>query len=88
MEQYYNEDYLMHYGVKGMKWGVRKRSAEERAAYKADRNTRQKLELQAHDYGIWTKKYKKANAKVEKQLAKSMARDLSKNVDGTSHISA
>lgn len=24
MEQYYNEDYLMHYGVKGMKWGVRR----------------------------------------------------------------
>lgn len=22
--EYYDNDYLMHYGVKGMKWGVRK----------------------------------------------------------------
>lgn len=32
----YNEDYLMHYGVKGMKWGVRR-----------NRETRQQLEKRA-----------------------------------------
>ena len=27
-----SEDFLAHYGVKGMKWGVRRKSAEDRAA--------------------------------------------------------
>lgn len=84
----YNEEYLMHYGVKGMKWGVRKRSKEEKAAYKADVNIRRQLESKAYDQGIWTQKYKKANTRVEKQLAKSMAQDLSKpDANGKAHIS-
>lgn len=34
---YYNNDYLMHYGVKGMKWGVRRtETAQLRQAYKKD----------------------------------------------------
>ena len=85
--EYYNEEYLMHYGVKGMKWGVRKRTPEEKTAYKSDMNIRRHLESKAHDQGIWAQKYKKTNARVEKQLAKSMARDLTKPVDGTAYIS-
>lgn len=30
MEKYIDENYLAHYGVKGMKWGVRKSAAEYR----------------------------------------------------------
>ena len=30
-----SEDYLAHYGVKGMKWGVRKKKEEKQAAIKA-----------------------------------------------------
>lgn len=60
---YYDEPYLAHYGVKGMKWGVRKaaKAAVGRAKYNAGR-------LKTKAYGA---RANRRNAKVWKQAAKA-----------------
>lgn len=82
--EYYNNDYLMHYGVKGMKWGVRKNSSG--ASYKSTgirsalaRRSNEKVDKSFKDWGENAKKRddaielgKKANkAKIAYEKDKS-----------------
>lgn len=69
--EYNNE--LYHYGVMGMKWGVRKKQQ-----YKDDKNVRRQLESTAHDSGVWTKKYNKLYDRKNKALVKKSQRDMDK----------
>lgn len=67
MSTFYPENdyrtYLVHHGVKGMKWGVRHDDYRRSKEYKSDAKQRYKIGREATiaDYS-----YRKANAKVEK----------------------
>lgn len=51
----YSEDYLMHYGVKGMKWGVRRATSQL-----ATSDTRKRFDSAKADYKQAKKDYNKA----------------------------
>lgn len=55
MYDYYNEDYLMHYGVKGMKWGVRRATPQL-----ATSSTRKRVDSTKADYKSAKKAYNKS----------------------------
>lgn len=69
---------LYHHGVKGMKWGVRKKSQ-----YKSDKKTRLKLEYQAHESGKWAKKYNKLYDRKARSTEKKIAADPSEQLQKT-----
>ena len=62
---------LMHYGVPGMKWGVRKK-----AQYKNDKKVRRSIEYQAHDAGVWAKKYNKLYDRKSRSTNKKIDNDM------------
>ena len=77
-EQYYTTDELLHYGVPGMKWGVRRaRAAMAKASTKEDRQ-KASAKLQGHMTKA-SKKLDKLNTKVEK--AQYKARKASNKAD-------
>ena len=65
---YYSEDYLMHYGVKGMKWGHRKRQAFSIGA--AGHRAMAKV------YDINAKAYKKSNKALSSMNAQARNQQL------------
>lgn len=80
------EDYLKHYGVKGMKWGVRRSddgsTRSERKAAKKTAKADQKFEKKAGSdkvfYDVYNKAAKSANAKIDtiNNSAKYKGKDL------------
>ncbi len=58
MYDYYNDDYLMHYGVKGMKWGHRKAQSLQVS------DTRRRFDSAKADYKSAKKDYNKAYNKA------------------------
>lgn len=87
---YANDDVLMHYGVKGMRWGVRRRSQETldaRAAYKQAKKDYSKAYDDAYKYsqrhpiGQLISKKKKAESNRRWDDAMSKAADLNKAKD-------
>lgn len=72
---------LYHYGIPGMKWGVRKSRANlvkraGKAATKVNKyvEKKNKLEREADQYAIKSNKVKQGNAKYDKRLAKATAK--------------
>ena len=79
MEHSYNE--LYHYGVKGMKWGVRRSKEEARAykqAYRKDKRVRRMLENSAYDSGQFSKQYDTYYKIYKKSYDKQVAKDKAK----------
>lgn len=83
MYDYYNEDYLMHYGVKGMKWGVRRKyynadgslnkAGQAKQEYKSAKKEFRTINRQAHMPAVGIKgidRYNKANANLNKAAYK------------------
>lgn len=76
--QYYKTDELLHYGVPGMKWGVRRASAAMAKATSKEERQKASAKLQGHMTKA-SKKLDKLNTKVEK--AQFKARKASAKVD-------
>lgn len=75
---------LRHYGVPGMKWGVRKASStSSRQEYRRDKKIRRSLEADAYDAGAFARKY----SKKTKQMSKKTSRKVEKDLDKTGEVS-
>lgn len=77
----YDEKYLEHHGVKGMKWGVRKKSnaSDERKQLK------KQLKKQYHDD---KKQLRKIYHAGEKQVKKMSNEDLKKIISNTAAVTS
>ena len=62
MTEYSQDPYLSHYGVIGMKWGVRRYQNKDGSLTKAGKKHRQRVEQRAHE-----KKMREKRAKVKKE---------------------
>lgn len=64
---------LTHYGVKGMKWGVRRRLDRNRRSYKAAKLERKAYNEELYEYGA-RKRIEKIQGKYEKASSKASAK--------------
>lgn len=86
---YYNNDYLQHYGVKGMKWGHRKQPTFERDGSKRTVKKLNKLIEADKRYGPQrTARQSKKINKLYQQYDKSAAKDIKKAVKAGDNKSA
>lgn len=69
------EEELMHYGVLGMKWGVRRASKKLSSATTKDDRAKAKASLDKH-YAKASKKLDKLSNKVDKNLAKARKKTI------------
>lgn len=60
------EDYLMHYGVKGMKWGVRKADSGIRAKRKKEKILKSPRKLKKHQNEYTQKEVEDAIKNIER----------------------
>lgn len=67
--EYYNNDYLIHYGIKGMKWGVRRE-------YRQDKKVRSHLTENAAASSSWSRQYDRLYKRKSKRVEKAVAKDL------------
>lgn len=65
---------LYHHGVKGMKWGVRKKQE-----YRRDKSIRKSLQREAYDSGVWANLYSKQYKRNSKKEKRYTNRDMRRN---------
>lgn len=73
------QDYLIHYGVLGMKWGVRK--SKPSSGTKTKRSTKRKAKKDAKEYAR-AKMFYGEGAGNRRKLIKATVNDRSKNLTG------
>ena len=92
------KDELMHYGVKGMKWGVRRyqnadgsltpsgKKNEYKKSLKTDKKIRRDLELKTYDSARFANAYSKKSKSYSKKYEKAIAKDPTKSNQKTQRI--
>ena len=93
-----NENYLAHYGVKGMRWGVRRyqnadgsltpagKKNEYKKSLKTDKKIRRDLELKAYDSARFANAYFKKSKSYSKKYEKAISKDSTKSNPKTQRI--
>lgn len=76
-----SEDYLMHHGVKGMKWGVRRQKFREAVGYGhasrfQERRSIKNLKKQKKQSGMSNDSFKSKKASIERKSAASRGKKL------------
>ena len=85
-----NENELMHYGVPGMKWGIRRdrdngstltsagKNKEYKKALRTDKKIRRNLESNAYDSARFANAYSKKSKSYSKKYEKAISKDPTK----------
>ena len=93
-----NENELMHYGVKGQKWGVRRdrdngstltsagKNKEYKKSLRTDNKFRRNLESKAYDSARFANVYSKKSKSYSKKYEKAIAKDPTKSNQKTQRI--
>ena len=93
-----NENELMHYGVPGMKWGVRRdhnngsaltsagKNKEYKKSLRTDKKIRRNLESKAYDSARFANAYSKKSKSYSKKYEKTVLKDPTKSSSKTQRI--
>jgi len=79
-----HEDYLLHFGVKGMKWGVRKDRSIQRSQKRLDKRNAKQQKLQEKADKMFDKQLKKNSKSYVKMWNNAFVAHALNSVPGTS----